>query len=489
MLFEVSMHGFTSNKGSFYEIMINDVTKTKLLEEQTLKDKCLILGKISHEFKNPLLVVDEVINQVIENYNYDNSNSKHKNKIQMDNLRRMSFAKNICNYMVILVKDFEVVASLENSTDILPNIDSLVLNAFLIEVQQIIETLIKKKEANNLVFRLTINRGLEIIQTDQTRLKQILINLLSNSVKFTEIGSIELSVDMIKPDNNCQLPSLISLTNLKTEAYMHSQDFEYKNKLQTDTELKLLTEDTDRQKEIKKAYIRFSVSDSGKGISENLVNLINSDANVKVFQKDNSSCNKLGTGYGLNIVQKLCKVLGSKLYASNKQSLSDSSSGSVFYFDLPYEETSIIQAYEVELKYDPAKIKEKYNLDDDSITFKEYQEYQVHKIQEHFHFKLDDKLVFDKFSSHEEIQLYHDKYYSQENYNFNPLSPKTDSILKKNSISISQIPLKAIEYEQDLFQTRKLIYDIKLPKKFLIDGVENYNTNIDKHNQTVNYYN
>ncbi len=53
-LFEFYMRGLNFSKGVYYKFMINDVTKTKKMEEQRLKEKTLILGKISHEFKNPL---------------------------------------------------------------------------------------------------------------------------------------------------------------------------------------------------------------------------------------------------------------------------------------------------------------------------------------------------------------------------------------------------------------------------------------------------
>ncbi len=60
-LFEFYMLGLNCSKGIYYEFMLNDVTKTKTIEEQRLKEKTLILDKISHEFKNPLIVIGEVL--------------------------------------------------------------------------------------------------------------------------------------------------------------------------------------------------------------------------------------------------------------------------------------------------------------------------------------------------------------------------------------------------------------------------------------------
>ena len=41
-----------SVKQCYFEFMLNDVSKTKQLEEKIIMDKTLLLGKISHEFKN-----------------------------------------------------------------------------------------------------------------------------------------------------------------------------------------------------------------------------------------------------------------------------------------------------------------------------------------------------------------------------------------------------------------------------------------------------
>ena len=49
------------------------------------------------------------------------------------------------------------------------------------------------------------------------------------------------------------------------------------------------------------------------------------------IQKTNSHENNLGTGYGLSISQKLCKLLMSKLYVKK-----NINGGCIFYFDIPH---------------------------------------------------------------------------------------------------------------------------------------------------------
>ena len=96
-IFEFYMHGLNSSKGIYYEFMINDVTKTKMVEVNRLKEKTLILGKISHEFKNPIIVMEEVIDQIIDN---GSSNLQNPNEIQAQYSDKLNFIKNLCQYMI-----------------------------------------------------------------------------------------------------------------------------------------------------------------------------------------------------------------------------------------------------------------------------------------------------------------------------------------------------------------------------------------------------
>ena len=116
-----------------------------------------------------------------------------------------------------------------------------------------------------------------IVWVDDVRLKQVLINLLGNAVKFTEKGMIELAVQMA--DIGHGEPTL-----------------------------------------------RFSVRDTGIGI--------HADKLEKIFeafsQEDGSTTKKYGgTGLGLTISNRLLGLMGSRL-----QLTSTPGSGSTFFFDL-----------------------------------------------------------------------------------------------------------------------------------------------------------
>ena len=120
------------------------------------------------------------------------------------------------------------------------------------------------------------------IWIDESRIKQVLINLLGNAVKFTEQGEIELKIQKL-------------------------QSKEHKIKL------------------------RFSVRDTGIGIPEDKQQRI-----FDAFTQEDSSVSKKygGTGLGLTISNNILKYMGSQLSLT-----SEIGTGSVFYFDLeiPYE--------------------------------------------------------------------------------------------------------------------------------------------------------
>lgn len=115
------------------------------------------------------------------------------------------------------------------------------------------------------------------IWTDAVRLKQVIVNLLSNAAKFTESGEIELKVELL------------------------------------DTEEEL-------------SRFRFSVRDTGIGIKpENLSKIF------EAFSQENGSTTKKygGTGLGLTISNKLLEMMDSRL-----QLYSTPGEGSVFFFNV-----------------------------------------------------------------------------------------------------------------------------------------------------------
>ncbi len=138
------------------------------------------------------------------------------------------------------------------------------------------------------------------IEVDEKRLRQVLINLLSNAINFTAEGTILFRTQILKN---------------QTAA------------LQTNGELK----PTKR--------IRFTISDTGIGINPTNFSLI-----FQPFEQLSSDLSSVdGTGLGLPISQQLIQAMGSEIQLESKEG-----SGSAFWFDLTLPVIEIEQSFNLE---------------------------------------------------------------------------------------------------------------------------------------------
>jgi len=332
--FELYIKGLKYFENTFVEFMFNDVSKTLEISQAKLMEKSMFLGKLSHEFKNPLIVVCEAIEEV-----NDNINKIARNKIK----KKLNFISNLCNYMIVLVKDFEVISSIDNNLKIdISNKDDVEIDEFLCSIDSIANALLIKKGTNQKVnFIIEKDRSIRKIKCDEIRLRQILINLISNSIKFTDTGFVMLKLEKFEkivfnshskfksqselgpPNSKEQLSSNEALTILQS----NKQDYLVFEDLQSSTQ----------------KYIKFSVIDTGKGISELKKETLFNDK----VDKDSSEFNNIGTGFGLGIVKNLCKLIGTDIkFTSNTLNANNDNTiianntinqkGSIFSFDIPY---------------------------------------------------------------------------------------------------------------------------------------------------------
>ncbi|MAD42891.1 MAG: hybrid sensor histidine kinase/response regulator [Arcobacter sp.] len=224
------------------------------------KSKSIFLARMSHELRTPLNAILGFSNLL--------SKSKNINTSEKDNLQTV---KKSANYLLNIINEILELSKIEaGKIEIIPRtID------FYETIEEIEALFLFRSKAKGLNFNIKYDETLpRYITLDGQRLKQIVINLLSNALKFTQKGEINLYI------------------------------YESMNKL------------------------FFEVSDTGIGINNTDLKKI-----FKPFEQiKQDDYNKNGTGLGLAITSELISLMGGTIYAKSQEG-----KGSKFYFSVSFE--------------------------------------------------------------------------------------------------------------------------------------------------------
>ena len=180
-----------NSKEKVVELLIHDITDIKKTEKIKIdtKFKQLLLAKIAHELKTPLITMISLIHNTIQQNHME---SPIRNCL--NNLNHLS------NYSLVIIRDIILYASNIKELNLLVNVIDLreifdFSNKILITLIQCNENKINKIQTS-MQFDNEIDNL--IIISDENFLKQILINLISNSYKFTKSGFIKLQAKCIE---------------------------------------------------------------------------------------------------------------------------------------------------------------------------------------------------------------------------------------------------------------------------------------------------
>ncbi len=240
---------------------------TKIAED-AVKSKQQFLSNMSHEIRTPMNAIIGFTKVLLK------SGLEPKQKEYLTAIKMSGDA------LTVLINDILDLAKVDAGKMIFEQ-TPFKMSASISAMIHLFETKIQEKNLH--LIKEYDDKIPEVLVGDPVRLHQIILNLISNAVKFTARGEIKVAVQMTSEDEE-------------------------------------------------NATLEFSVSDTGIGIAENKIPHI-----FENFQQASSETARLfgGTGLGLAIVKQLVESQGGTITVTSKPD-----QGSVFSFILPFQKTN-----------------------------------------------------------------------------------------------------------------------------------------------------
>lgn len=233
--------------------MNEELVQARDAAEAANRSKTMFLANISHELRTPMTAIlgytEELKLHLVGRLACE------------EQLRALETIHRNAQHMVAIVGDLLDISKLEAGKLIVERMPCSPLHV----LGHVIELLRPKAEAKGVTLRVTCATPVpETVTSDPLRLRQVLLNLVDNAVKFTAAGSIELSVAFVDGDE---------------------------------------------------PMLSFAVADTGIGMSDEVVQRL-----FQLFeQADRSTTRRFGgTGLGLAITRQLARLLGGDVTATSR---------------------------------------------------------------------------------------------------------------------------------------------------------------------------
>lgn len=172
--------------------MVEELNKNRKLTEQNFEEKTNFLFKISQDLKKPLLDITNISNNIIENTESEKILDQAK-QINIGSKQLYTYVNNALDVSNMDIKNLKIVTSTYNTTN------------FFEEIKLRIQTEIKNQN-KNIEFRYEISNNIpELLSGDNTKLKQVILSVMFDSIKHTNEGFVELNVNSIIKYGICRL--------------------------------------------------------------------------------------------------------------------------------------------------------------------------------------------------------------------------------------------------------------------------------------------
>jgi signal transduction histidine kinase/ActR/RegA family two-component response regulator len=266
--------------------------------EVASKLKSQFVSTITHELRTPLYGVIGITNMIVD---------EHRELADSPHLKSLKFS---AKYLLSLVNDVLQINKIEENRIVLEKMTFNIAD----EIESIKNSMVFLAQEHSNSMKVIIDPKIpEYLIGDKLRFSQIIINLVSNALKFTHHGEVIISANLVDVKDN-----------------LH--------------------------------FIEFEIEDNGSGIAEKDQEKI-FDKFVQVSRKE---IDYQGTGLGLSIVKQLLHLFNSTIYLK-----SELGKGTTFYFTIAFENdilktNSIINNIKVDLS--SSKIFNILVVDDNKIN-------------------------------------------------------------------------------------------------------------------------
>lgn len=244
--------------------LLAEVEEAQKAAQEANLAKSAFLANMSHELRTPLNAISGYSEMLIE----DAEDQRLTGFIE--DLQKINGAG---KHLLNLINDILDISKIEAGR-MEVYLEQTDLNALLEDIAALVIPLVQRK---NNTFKLNYPPSIGSMQTDITKLRQCLLNLISNASKFTENGAVTLAAESI---------------------YINEEE-----------------------------YIRFTCSDTGIGMTEDQLSRM-----FQAFtQADISTTRKFGgTGLGLYLTQRFTNMLHGHIHVTSQINV-----GSTFIMELP----------------------------------------------------------------------------------------------------------------------------------------------------------